>query len=44
MPLERGIDIQVSRLRTKLDDTEHSVIRTLRNEGYMLSTDVIHES
>lgn len=44
MPLERGIDIQVSRLRTKLDDTNHSVIRTLRNEGYMLNTDTIHES
>ena len=44
MPLERGIDIQVSRLRTKLDDSDHSVIRTLRNAGYMLNTDAIHES
>lgn len=44
MPLERGIDIQVSRLRAKLDDSSHSVIRTLRNEGYMLNTDTIHES
>lgn len=44
MPLDRGIDIQVSRLRIKLDDTDHSIIRTLRNEGYMLNTDAIHES
>ncbi|WP_281545169.1 response regulator transcription factor [Grimontia sp. SpTr1] len=44
MPLERGIDIQVSRLRAKLEDQDHSLIRTLRNEGYMLSADVIHEA
>ncbi|MGF1911218.1 response regulator transcription factor [Vibrio kasasachensis] len=44
MPMERGIDIQVSRLRAKLDDHDHLLIRTLRNEGYMLSADVIHEA
>jgi two-component system OmpR family response regulator len=34
--LDRTIDVQVSRLRKKLDAAEESLIKTVRNAGYML--------
>jgi two-component system, OmpR family, response regulator len=37
---ERAIDLQVSRLRAKLGDTGGSLIKTVRNEGYVLSVAV----
>lgn len=41
-PYDRSIDIQLSRLRTKLscDESEIKLIKTIRNEGYMLTTNV----
>lgn len=42
-PLDRTIDVQVSRLRRKLDDggsTAASLIRTVRNAGYILAAPV----
>ncbi|MDG3084705.1 response regulator transcription factor [Vibrio hannami] len=42
-PLERGIDVQISRLRHHLDDKERTLILTVRNKGYMLTTDVKYE-
>ncbi len=39
-PFERGIDVQISRLRAHLDDKERSLILTVRNKGYMLTTGV----
>ena len=40
---DRAIDVQISRLRRKLNDGEHSeeLIRTVRNEGYMFLARVI---
>jgi DNA-binding response OmpR family regulator len=38
-PLERGIDVQVSRLRKQLRDDDRSTIMTVRNRGYMLVID-----
>ena len=40
---ERAIDLQVSRLRSKLGDAGGSLIRTVRNEGYVLATTVSQE-
>ena len=39
---DRAIDVQISRLRRKLDDGggSHELIRTIRNEGYMLTAKV----
>ena len=39
---DRAIDVQISRLRRKLDDGGggHDLIRTIRNEGYMFSAKV----
>lgn len=34
-PLERGIDVQISRLRSHLKDKQHKIIMTVRNEGYV---------
>lgn len=34
-PLERGIDVQISRLRGHLQDKQHKMIMTVRNEGYV---------
>ncbi|GAD79250.1 response regulator transcription factor [Vibrio ezurae] len=34
-PLERGIDVQISRLRKQIGDHDRSVIMSLRNQGYM---------
>lgn len=44
-PQDRAIDLQVSRLRQKLDDAEGaaSLIRTVRNEGYVLAAPVSFE-
>lgn len=41
-PFDRSIDLQISRLRQKLEvDSKHpSMIKTLRNEGYLLTADV----
>ncbi len=38
-PIERGIDVQISRLRSHLNDKEHKLIVTVRNEGYVLVCD-----
>ncbi len=45
-PLDRSIDIQISRLRQKLGDDARmpSIIKTIRNEGYVLATHVTAES
>jgi|GEM_PF-1943387 len=42
-PFDRRIDVQVSRLRQKIEiDTKHpSLLKTIRNGGYMLTCDVI---
>lgn len=44
-PLDRSIDVCVSRLRQHLSDTarEATLIRTVRNEGYMLTASVSYE-
>ena len=41
-PLERSIDIQVSRLRHRLNDdpSDPKIIKTVRGEGYVLATPV----
>ncbi|MGL1297133.1 winged helix-turn-helix domain-containing protein, partial [Vibrio parahaemolyticus] len=39
-PFERGIDVQISRVRHHLDDKDRSLILTVRNKGYILTTDV----
>ncbi|MCG9580244.1 response regulator transcription factor [Vibrio tubiashii] len=43
-PFERGIDVQISRLRHHLEDKDRSLILTVRNKGYMLTTDVHYEN
>ncbi len=41
---DRAIDVQISRLRKKLDDgSGNEIIRTIRNEGYMFSPKVIRQ-
>ena len=42
-PLERGIDVQISRLRHHLEDKDRSLILTIRNKGYMLTSGVSYE-
>jgi two-component system, OmpR family, response regulator len=37
---DRAIDVQISRLRRKLDDGGQELIRTIRNEGYMFTAKV----
>ena len=41
-PLDRSIDVQVSRLRQRLDDDarEPAIIKTVRGEGYVLAAAV----
>jgi len=41
-PLDRSIDLHISRLRQKLGDDARApkLVKTLRNEGYLLSADV----
>lgn len=41
-PLERGIDVQISRLRQHLQDKERNLIIAVRNKGYLLNTEDIH--
>ncbi|PWI33845.1 DNA-binding response regulator [Vibrio albus] len=43
-PLERGIDVQISRLRHQLEDKDRTLIVTVRNKGYMLAASVHYES
>jgi two-component system OmpR family response regulator len=45
-PFERSIDLLVSRVRQKLDDDarEPQLIKTVRNEGYVLSAEVKSEA
>ena len=45
LPLERGIDIQLSRLRQKLGDNSKSptLIKTIRGRGYVLITEVSYD-
>ncbi|MFQ3175722.1 MAG: two-component system OmpR family response regulator [Psychromonas sp.] len=38
-PIERGIDVQISRLRSHLKDKEYKLIITVRNKGYVLVCD-----
>jgi len=38
---ERTIDVQISRLRNRLGDSDGNIIKTLRNEGYILASSVI---
>lgn len=42
-PFERGIDVQISRLRQHLEDKDRTLILTVRNQGYMLTTGVQYE-
>lgn len=44
-PFDRSIDLQISRLRQKLGDDARSpqIIKTVRNEGYVLATTVHRE-
>ncbi len=39
-PLDRTIDVQVSRLRKKIEAGEETLIKTVRNAGYMLCATV----
>ena len=43
LPFERGIDVQIGRLRRKLGDgaREPRLIKTVRNEGYVLAVEVV---
>ena len=45
LPMERGIDVQISRLRQKLGDTGKNsrIIKTIRGSGYMLIAEVSYE-
>ena len=40
-PLDRAVDIQISRLRQKFGGEGATLIRTVRNEGYVLAADVV---
>lgn len=40
---DRAIDLQVSRLRQKLGSSTEELIRTVRNEGYVLTSPVVFE-
>ncbi len=44
-PFDRSIDLQISRLRQKLGDDARApqIIKTVRNEGYVLATPVTRE-
>lgn len=46
LPMERGIDVQLSRLRNRLGDSGKSpkLIKTMRGDGYILAADVTHEN
>ncbi|WP_087024236.1 response regulator [Thaumasiovibrio subtropicus] len=42
-PFERGIDVQISRLRKHLRDDDRSLIMTVRNKGYMMVIESLTE-
>ncbi|UXI03128.1 response regulator [Photobacterium sp. TY1-4] len=44
-PAERGIDVQLSRLRQRLGDkgTQQRLIKTIRGNGYVFNAEVIYE-
>lgn len=42
-PFERGVDMQMSRLRKHLNDEEKNIIISVRNKGYMFAVDKIVE-
>ncbi len=44
-PFDRSIDVQISRLRQRLGDggKHPSLIKTIRGQGYLLASEVIHE-
>ncbi len=46
LPFDRSIDVQISRLRRRLGDDPRNaaIIKTIRNEGYMLATSVSQET
>ena len=46
LPFDRSIDVQISRLRRRLGDDPRNaaIIKTVRNEGYMLATSVSRET
>jgi two-component system OmpR family response regulator len=45
-PFDRSVDIQISRLRQRLGDDARTpnIIKTVRNEGYVLATAVLTET
>lgn len=45
-PQERGIDVQISRLRQRLKDNgkQSTIIKTVRGNGYMFIADILYES
>jgi two-component system OmpR family response regulator len=44
-PFDRSIDLQVSRLRRRLNDNpkDPTIIKTARGEGYVLASTVVPE-
>jgi len=44
LPMERGIDVQVSRLRQHLEDHGRELIVTVRNKGYILMADTHYDT
>jgi len=40
LPFDRSIDVQVGRLRRRLDDEAATLIQTVRGEGYVLAAEV----
>ena len=45
LPFERGIDVQLSRLRSRLGDNgkQHQYIKTMRGNGYIFTAGVTYE-
>jgi two-component system OmpR family response regulator len=43
LPMDRGVDVQVSRLRQRLRDDQRELIRAVRNQGYLFCCDVQRE-
>ncbi len=43
LPMERGVDVQLSRLRHRLGGKSNKYIKTMRGNGYMLTVDVTYE-
>jgi two-component system OmpR family response regulator len=39
-PFDRSIDVQVGRLRRRLDDDDATLIQTVRGEGYVFAAEV----